>query len=272
MCKGLTDLISAQKNLKTFDIKQVEVDELEDEIPSLITALPNTLIKLNISGENNISLSLITKLTDLQELKLFFNHNEDFRDFEELQYVVFPRLQILKIERACPGYELLIKFLENNGKNLKELYIGDIEGYSDNSLNLAIAKFCPNLRKLSAGFKNNESETLKIVFKSCQYLESFNIWCGGEFLSEKETLEVIAKYSHKNIYELILNYLDYTGPKLLPEELEDFFISWKNRISQGSLSLVVINYDTNSSDINDKNLEIIDKYIKLGVIKRFTTY
>ena len=57
-----------------------------------------------------------------------------------------------------------------------ECYIGNgYLGNSNDSLNLAIAEFCPNLRKLSVGFKNDELETLKIVFNSCQYLESINM-------------------------------------------------------------------------------------------------
>ncbi|RIA87725.1 hypothetical protein C1645_827408 [Glomus cerebriforme] len=82
------------------------------------------------------------------ELELDFNYNECFKDFEKLQYAFFPKLQILKIEFACPKYELLINFLENNGKNLRECYLGNYNRNSDvNSLNLAIAEFCPNLKK-----------------------------------------------------------------------------------------------------------------------------
>jgi hypothetical protein len=46
---------------------------------------------------------------------------------------------------------------------LREFYLGDIKGYSNNSLNLAIAKFCPNLKKISTGIKNDELENLKII-------------------------------------------------------------------------------------------------------------
>src|SRR5581483_10768393 len=141
---------------------------------------------------------------NLQELQLLFDYgNEKFIGFENLQYIKFSQLQILKIRCEYPKCEFLIKFLENNGKNLREIYVGDLNGCSDNLLNLAIAKFCTNLRKLSTGFKSNELETLKIVFNSCQYLESIMIWCGGEFLSEKEALEEFVNHS-KNIYELIL--------------------------------------------------------------------
>src|SRR6266498_2473468 len=124
-----------------------------------------------------------------KSLNLSFEYDEDFKDFEKLQYVFFSQLQILKIQRTRPIY---IKFLEKNGRNLKGLYVGDIYGYSGNSLNLTIAT---KLRKLSTGFKNDELETLKMVFNGCKHLESITIWCGGKFFSEKEAFEAFAKYS-----------------------------------------------------------------------------
>src|SRR5437762_600041 len=99
-------------------------------------------------------------------------------------------------------------------------YLGDMVGDSDESLNLAIAKFCTNLRKLSTGIKNNELETLKMVFIGCQYLESITIWCGCDHFSKKAALEAFVKYSHKNVSELILHHLWRAQSKLLPEELE----------------------------------------------------
>ncbi|RIA80417.1 hypothetical protein C1645_882174 [Glomus cerebriforme] len=264
--EGLIDLISTQKNLQSFGMTQVNV--LTD-LTLLIEKLPITLIKLNIHYDNFISLSFITRFINLQELQLFFYFEEDFVDFDKLQYAIFPKLQILKIQGACPRFELLVKFLENNGKNLKECYIGDLEDYSDNSLNLTIAKFCPNLRKLSTGFKYNELETMKLVFGGCQYLETIKIWCGGKFLNEKEALETVVKYSHENLYEIILYHFYYIQSKLLPEDLESFFINWTNHVPQKSLSLVIVNYDADSLDKNDKNMEIINNYIELGVIKKF---
>ncbi|RIA98794.1 hypothetical protein C1645_812275 [Glomus cerebriforme] len=258
--EGLTDLIFAQRNLKSFII--VQFRELKG-LTSLMEKLPNTLIKLNIHEDNFISLSSIIKFTNLQELRLYFYYYEYFIDFEKLQYAIFPNLQILKIQGACPRFKLLIKFLENNGKNLKECYIGDLYGDSDNSLNLAIAKFCPNIRRLSVGFKNNELETMKIVFNCCQYLESIKIWCGGDFMEEKEILETIVKYAPKNFYEIISFHLYYCSTV----ELETFFISWMNRIPQKPLSFVIINDDANDESI--ENMELINKYIELGVIKEF---
>ncbi|RIA86052.1 hypothetical protein C1645_829880 [Glomus cerebriforme] len=212
------------------------------------------------------SLSLITNFTNLQELELLFYFNEDFK---KLQYAIFPQLRILKIKNFSSEYEILVKFLENNGKNLKELFINNDYGYSNISLNLAIAKFCPNLRKLSVEFKSCELETFNLFFKNCQYLESIKIWCGGQYSNEKEALDVIVKYSNINTYEIILYHCYNIKSKLLPEELESFFISWTNRVPQKSLSLIIINNDNKSLDANEDNLKIIEKYKKLGVIKRF---
>ena len=99
---------------------------------------------------------------------------------------------------------MLINFIEINGKNLRECCIGNHSIRSHNSLNFAIAKFCPNLKKLSVGFKRDELETLKIVFESCQHLENIEIWCGDGFLGEKNALEMVANYSPKDFCELNL--------------------------------------------------------------------
>ncbi|RIA86227.1 hypothetical protein C1645_878806 [Glomus cerebriforme] len=274
--KGLIDLTSAQRNLQSFYMTQFS--KLTN-LTSLIEVLPNTLIKLNLNENSYISIFFIARFINLQELNLCYNYMEDFIDFEKLQYAIFPNLQVLKIQRACPRFDLLIIFLENNGNKLKECYIGDYHEYSDNSLNLAIAKFCPNLRKLSVGFKNNELETMRIVFNGCRNLESMKIWCGNDFLSEKEALESIVKYSRENFYEIILYYVYDTQSELLSEELESFFINWTNRVSQKSLSLVIVNDFVKrldgfyGFDGNDENMKIINKYIELGVIKRFkSTY
>ena len=239
--------------------------------------LSNSLIKLDIDGCYYVSLSFITNLTNLQELHLSLRVTKHFGDFEGLQYSILPQLQILRITCAYPNDELLIKFLENNGKNLKELYLSDRYFRPiNNLLKLEIANLCPNLIKFSSKFKENELETFKIILSSCQYLESIDIGCYNGYLSEKEALETLAKYSNKNINELILNYYNPYNyyrlqSELLPEELESFFINWMNRTPQKPISLII----GNSNDWNYKNyknMKIIKKYIELGVIKKFKVY
>ena len=77
-------------------------------------------------------------------------------------------------------------------------------------------------------------------------------------MSEKEILEVVAKHSPKNFYELKIH-----REKISLEDLESFFISWTNRIPQKSISLVIIKEsgeDNSSLDENEENMEIIKKY------------
>ena len=170
----------------------------------------------------------------------------------------------------CHNIQILCIVFEVNGRNLKELYLGDFDYGSDDSLNLAIVKFCTNLRKLSTGFKNDELETLKMVFNSCLYLESIRIWCGDYYLSEKDFLEIVAEYSPRNFHELELYYKYDLRSELLPEELKSFFINWTNRIPQKPLSLIIICNDAVSTIANnDENMQIIEDYIELGIIKKF---
>ena len=110
-----------------------------------------------------------------------------------------------------------------------------------------------------------------MILNSCQHLESIQIWCCSDYLNEKELLEVLAKYSPNSFYELKLCYSSVGISKLLPEELESFLTNWSNRISQKSLSLFIIRNASRSLDLIDENMKIIEKYIKLGIIKGFKT-
>ena len=82
---------------------------------------------------------------------------------------------------------------------------------------------------------------------------------------------MFVKYSPKDFHELILCYQGHVQLELLPDDLESFFLSWKNRIPKKSLSLVIVKryLAANGLDINDKNIEIIKKYIELEVVKKF---
>jgi len=95
-------------------------------------------------------------------------------------------------------------------------------------------------------------------------LEIIKIVCGKKYLKEKEMFEVISKYSPKNFYELKLNTLS----GLLPES---FFISWRDHIPQKSLSFIIVIFDIDINLYVNINMGIIEKYKKLGVIKKFET-
>ncbi len=84
-----------------------------------------------------------------------------------IQHVIFPNLKILRIPVRLPREEILMKFLENNGKNLNKLDIRDME----ESLCLLIIQLCLNLKEF---YIEIEDDGLKIIFESCKHLESIN--------------------------------------------------------------------------------------------------
>ncbi|RIA84324.1 hypothetical protein C1645_832437 [Glomus cerebriforme] len=258
----LKELISSQRNLKELSLSAYDGGDWTDILSSLMKH-SNTLIKLYLNSDNdNLPLSFIASFSNLQEIEFSFFGGYHFEDFEKLQYVIFPKLQILDISYDCPKPEYVINFLKNNGKNLQECYFGE----DSSVLNSIIAEFCPNLKKLFVIFDDDELDILITIFNNCQYLESIKIWCGINFLIEKEVLEIVAKHSSENFCELKLYNLSES--ELLPEDLKTFFVSWKNRPSKKSLSLIIIkDYNYNSLEINEENMKIINHYKNFGIIK-----
>ncbi|GES99478.1 hypothetical protein GLOIN_2v1876445 [Rhizophagus clarus] len=150
---GLADLISSQNNLKRITLISSYYDE-NDKINAIIpssTKFSLTLTELTLH-EYYIPLSFVALFKNLQKLFFSFKYSL-FDDFDQLQYVHFSQLKILKFIYSHPKIVMLIKFLEINGKNLTEFYIR--KGHNNNSLNLAIVKFCPNLKILSDALIRN---------------------------------------------------------------------------------------------------------------------
>ncbi|CAB5393164.1 unnamed protein product [Rhizophagus irregularis] len=126
---GLGDLISSLQNLRHLKVYQYKYGVDLTDINTLISKFPNSLVTFCIYRGMGcffkavIPLSFIARFTNLQELVFIFSSNESYEGFNKLQYVVFPQLRSLKFNVECPENELLIKFLENNGKNLKEFML-----------------------------------------------------------------------------------------------------------------------------------------------------
>ena len=140
---GLKHLISSQNNLKKLSLTQPfgEIRLDWNEILTPLTNHSNTITKLIL--KNYRPLSLIANFTNLEELVLSSYADTALEEgFKELQYVSFPRLRTLGFYYGRPKAEMITKFLEINGRNLKELYLYKC----DNSLNLIVTKYCPNLK------------------------------------------------------------------------------------------------------------------------------
>ena len=109
-----------------------------------MTKHSNTLTKLYLQGESfdHLRFSFVALFSNLQEIRFSL----DGIVFKELQHATFPKLKSLKTSyQSNPEY--VMKFLEINGKNLEEFHL-DNTGSSNRGSNLAITKFCPNLKKV----------------------------------------------------------------------------------------------------------------------------
>ncbi|CAG8477928.1 9167_t:CDS:2 [Funneliformis mosseae] len=246
---GIKKLISVQKNLKFFRIVFLHRESLEELIPSL-TKHSSTLIKLEIDTfQITKSLLFLADFLNLQELVLQY-YCDYLEDFKTLQHVTFPKLKSLKFKRGVPKYEYLINFLELNGKRLETL---DIDCYGHNSLNLAIANFCQNLRSLSTIFMKEEGITLKSILVNCQNLQSVHLRSNDRYLDVSEIFEIVVKHSSKTFTELKLDFGIVS--ELSPKELDIFFSNWMNRVPRNPISfIIVIRYFGDITKENMKNV------------------
>ncbi|CAI2163509.1 4076_t:CDS:1 [Funneliformis geosporum] len=255
---GLTDLISVQRNLKYLDILHECNDVMY--VPPLITNLNDTVTKLRLEGRYLIPLSFISKLTNLQELLLSFR----FEGFEDMEYISLPNLQILKFYYNVLIPKPLTTFLENSGRNLREL---DLHNTNDDSLNLAVAKFCSNLKSLRTVIQDEESATLKMILKGCLQLESIYLLCGSTYLDESRLIEIIVDYSPKYFHELNMDYVGDLEHQLFSIALAPVFKRWTYRTPKITLSLFIVGF----CGIRRASKRVIIDFHKLGIIKFGTT-
>ncbi len=138
---------------------------MKDIIP-VLSKHHHTLTKLHVFIVNqDTSLLFIASFINLQE------HVISSYNYNELQHMIFPNLQVFRILYISlfSNSKIFIKFLENNGKNLTDLCINDY--IKNNSLNLSIIQYRPNLKNLVITVLKNELDTLKNI----QYLIVVNI-------------------------------------------------------------------------------------------------
>jgi len=261
---GLSDLLSVQRNLKSLRLFSLsDCKNFRELFTFSLRKFSNTLIKLTI---NLIPVPLSSfNFTILQELVLSFNN--DAETFKNIQYITFPRLEIFKSTGNCPNHEHLTKFLENNGKNIKEIVLAN----SDDLSNLAISTFCTNLKSLYTIFKSYEVGTIKKILKNFQQLESLETWCDDDhyFINESRLLELVVRGSQKNFLELKIHYADYK--ELFSEELWSVFKSLENHKPRKSLSLVIFNESFPIIDLKFKkdSMRAVDRLKNLGVVSKF---
>ncbi|PKY32661.1 hypothetical protein RhiirB3_475586 [Rhizophagus irregularis] len=237
--EGLEELISKQKNLKNLAMSTFDVS-WENVVPAL-KSQSNTITKLHLYSNNIcLPLSFVSFFINLQEVIFSFPpddgvDNDFIENFVKIEASHFPRLQVLKIPFQRPKPESLIKFLKNNGKTLKKLFICELEN-------------------------SNFASPGDIEFVSPEELEyaspgHFEIVSPEDL--ESEDLEFVSPEDLESS-----KYLKFVSPK----DLESFFISWENRVPKKLLSLIILKKDENKL-LDEESMKIAKKYENLGVIK-----
>ncbi|GBC52314.2 hypothetical protein GLOIN_2v1784405 [Rhizophagus irregularis DAOM 181602=DAOM 197198] len=250
----LMELIYSQNCLKELKIITIYDNTYWKGIIPSLKKHYNTITKFYLRGIYNESpLSFITELINLQKLFLSVDYSKDYK---ELKYAIFPKLRSLRIHYG-DSFESLIIFLKNNGKNLECL-----ECYScDTLLIITIAKFCLKIKYLYV--KIYEVEELKEILNNCKQLEKLKVMCYRCHLKVNVVLEIISNFSPKNFHELhIIERLGESN--IFPMELESFFIIWKDRVPFRSFTFII-----EENKVENENMEVIEKYKKLGIIKKF---
>ncbi|UZO00764.1 uncharacterized protein OCT59_011883 [Rhizophagus irregularis] len=233
-------LAQISHNLRSLTIEFVS--DVLDELKRLIL-LQNNLINLNLlayEGNNwkNIIPALAKHSNTLKKIHLYSNNNDLPLSFISL----FSNLQDIRFS-----------------------FFGGTFGQNNEHLNLCIPKFCPNLKSFLAIFNNNELHALIMMLNRCNDLENIEIWCGKRFLNEKDVLDVIIKYSQKNFYKLKIN--NDSPSELSPNDLETFFIEWKNKKPNIIFTLITNKNNYNGLDLDENNIRIIKKYEDLGIVR-----
>ncbi|CAI2181684.1 14891_t:CDS:2 [Funneliformis geosporum] len=241
-----------------------------------ISRICHNLQSLKILFTRFISNGLVELISVQKHLKTFIIILEigGLKNFENLQYVTFPQLQILTFEHESPDYKRLIRlinFLKNNGKNLKVLGLGK-EIYYGNSFILDIVNFCPNLRSLRITYK--DLYTLKYILIGYEQLESIDILCcNDDYILERELLEMIVEYSPKNFHEIKIDMgCNVDLDTAFQWNLKSIFESWAKRVPCIPLSLTITSNLESEIKLQESNVELLEKFKKFGVIKEFKIF
>src|SRR5205823_4060237 len=90
----LKELVYSQNNLRNLKLSSNFGDDWADIVPALMKHA-NTLTKLQLWCDRNLSLSFVSSFLNLQEIEFsFYGLMMSFENFKELQYVTFPKLQV----------------------------------------------------------------------------------------------------------------------------------------------------------------------------------
>jgi hypothetical protein len=174
---GLLNLISVQKNLKYLYMSQYNSFGIED----LLKKIPNTLISFALMSLWVSLIIYFLLMMDLVNLEEIIGNWDLCREHFESYFVVVKQI---------------MKFLKNNGRNLKQIHFNIDHDET-------ICECCKNIRILHIKLTNESGlSELCNFFDALPLLESIKICYIYPIINEKFLFNCYIKKSPKNFCEL----------------------------------------------------------------------
>jgi hypothetical protein len=258
---GIVKLIKAQNKL--FNIK---ISYTYDRNESFCEILENSLIEHTRTIQYcNIDRQPLTNfLSSFENLKVLeLSHNTQITaSWNCLKNLTFPFLQILK--SSSVPIEDLTCLIKNTSGSLIEITADRInhDEISNKKFIQSIYQNCPNIKYLKLLVKNSNIIEFEKLLIRCQYLNGLYILIDDvqecEFYWDK-LFEALTKSSPSSLFKF--KFSSYELPKL--ETYKLFLDNWKGR---RPMFLQIL------SHINNTNLETIERYKEIGIVKKFDYY
>ncbi|RIA86063.1 hypothetical protein C1645_829863 [Glomus cerebriforme] len=262
---GLTSLIAVQKNLQYFICEFVSFDHRDFVCRGIGNALvkqAHSLIYFDSFDGVTFHPSIFKNFVNLRELKL--GDGSLIRDYDlHLQQANLPSLQYLEI--GWTSLYTIAKIIQSTKGDLVEIKV--IAGQNSTKKNTktylqTVTKHCPKLKMATLFYygDNDDSEIkeFKKLLMTCSFLEQIILIRYKEHgLTDydNELLDVLERYA-----SISLKFIQMQNLRFSPESLINFFEKWKHR--KVPLSFHCLYED-------DIDMNIINKYIQEGIIKKF---
>ncbi|RIA86064.1 hypothetical protein C1645_780503 [Glomus cerebriforme] len=266
--EGIAALIEAQKNLQYFKYEKFYINyPLCKRIGSALEKSADSLISFEAYGNIAICCSTFTKLVNLKILKLKVDLSNGCQE-QFLRTLSLPNLQQLNL--SCHSLHTISKIIQQTKGDLMEIRIGSEKNISrENTLMLikSITQHCPNLNLATIiCYDHEDIKELKRLFSVCTKLKKLvliHYYFNTNYeVYDDDLLQIIAECAPPNLSSLKVECFNFST-----KNLESFFEKWKMK-QQTPLSFYNISEEEYFLFNNEKN-NVIKKYIKEGVIKKF---
>jgi hypothetical protein len=133
-----------------------------------------------------------------------------------------------------------------------------------------ISEYCPNLKYIKIFLRYEQNfENFEKILINCKKLEGIYIY-SVDMCSYKlgdKLLNILIKSAPHTLYKI-----QFHSYRFSLESLERFFHDWRGRKSLWFYPVIIEDYIEHlfhASDFNDKFLDMIEKYINEGIVKKY---